>query len=138
MSPGGEAVGRLSDVILDCPDLDEEARFWSAVLGLEVDESSRDRDWVSLAPAEGGLRLSFQLVSDYRPPQWPEQEVPQQLHLDIAVSDLDSAESRLLRLGARRSRYQPGLEGPNASGTFRVYLDPADHPFCLILDQTVD
>jgi hypothetical protein len=46
------------------------------------------------------------------------------MHLDVTVDDLDTAESAVLQLGARKADYQPGT-------SFRVFLDPAGHPFCL-------
>lgn len=51
--------------------------------------------------------------------------MPQQLHLDFAVDDLDEAEARLLKLGAAKPDFQPG------GGQWRVLTDPAGHPFCL-------
>jgi hypothetical protein len=42
------------------------------------------------------------------------------------VDDLDAAEAAVLELGATRHERQPGT-------TFRVFLDPAGHPFCLCL-----
>ena len=70
---------------------------------------------------------SFQPVEDYRAPEWPSQSVPQQMHLDVQVDDLDKAEAAVLELGATKHEHQPGT-------TFRVFLDPAGHPFCLCLD----
>jgi len=64
-------------------------------------------------------------VPDHRPPTWPGSAVPKQMHLDLAVSDLDEAEAEAVRLGATRASDQP------APGRFRVLLDPAGHPFCL-------
>jgi glyoxalase superfamily protein len=61
----------------------------------------------------------------YRPPTWPDSEVAKQIHLDLAVDDLDAAEAEATRLGARRAETQPT---PNK---WRVMLDPAGHPFCL-------
>jgi hypothetical protein len=52
--------------------------------------------------------------------------VPQQLHLDVVVPDLDDGEAEVLRIGATKAEHQPGT-------TFRVFLDPAGHPFCLCL-----
>ena len=66
-------------------------------------------------------------VTDYTPPQWPGQQVPQQMHLDVIVDDLDAAEAAVLELGATKPEHQPGT-------TFRVFLDPAGHPFCLCID----
>lgn len=117
------AVARLQVVALDCPDPDALAAFWSAVLGAPVE--STDADWVQLAPA-GGTALAFQKVADHRPPQWPGAEHPQQIHLDLEVDDLDAGEAAVVALGARKHEVQPGE-------TFRVFLDPAGHPFCLVV-----
>ena len=52
-----------------------------------------------------GLRqLAFQRVTEWVPPRWPDPAYPQQLHLDIRVSDTDQAEQELLALGATRVR----------------------------------
>jgi hypothetical protein len=68
--------------------------------------------------------LMFQQISDYNPPRWPDPAHPQQAHLDLLVDDLDTGEARALELGARRL---------SADGErFRVFTDPAGHPFCLI------
>ena len=90
------------------------------MLGVPI---ARDEpDWVQLA--EGGAPLAFQLAPDHVPPQWPSAEHPQQMHLDLDVTDLDAAEEAVLALGRRKHEHQPGK-------TFRVFLDPAGHPFCL-------
>jgi hypothetical protein len=82
-------------------------------------------DWADIR-AEYGQCISFQQVEDYAPPQWPAQQVPQQMHLDVIVDDLDAAEAAVTELGATRHEHQPGT-------SFRVFLDPAGHPFCLCL-----
>jgi hypothetical protein len=64
-------------------------------------------------------------VEDYVAPTWPAAEVPKQIHLDLAVTDLDAAVAEAERLGARVAPFQP------APDRWRVLLDPADHPFCL-------
>ena len=46
------------------------------------------------------------------------------MHLDIMVRDLDAAETEALKIGATKPEQQPGT-------TFRVFLDPVGHPFCL-------
>jgi hypothetical protein len=48
------------------------------------------------------------------------------MHLDVVVDDLDAAEQAVLGLGATKHSHQPGT-------SFRVFLDPAGHPFCLCL-----
>ena len=112
----------LNSVVLDCPDPKVMAEFYSALTGAAIVD--RDDDWWQLAGTPG---LAFQLATDHRPPTWPVGERPQQLHLDLDVADLDDAEAWVLGLGARKHEHQPGT-------TFRVYLDPAGHPFCLCID----
>jgi hypothetical protein len=46
-------------------------------------------------------------LSRYRRPDWPAQDVPKQLHLDLAVDDLDTAETAAVELGAHRADQQP-------------------------------
>ena len=41
------------------------------------------------------------------------------------VPDLDAAEQAVLAIGATKAEHQPGE-------SFRVFLDPAGHPFCLV------
>jgi hypothetical protein len=119
-------IGRLELLIIDCPDPAALATFYSQVLGTEVYESGTD--WAEIAPGIGARPLiAFQRVDDYTPPNWPSQDVPQQMHLDVIVDDFDVAEPAVLALGATKT----GSETP----TFRVYLDPAGHPFCLINPQ---
>ena len=81
-------------------------------------------DWVALQKPDGGPRVSFQRVDPYTPPQWPGQVVPQQLHLDVTVMHIDRAEAQVLAIGATDAGYR--------EDDFRVYLDPAGHPFCLV------
>ena len=53
-----------------------------------------------LALAQFGAALAFQKVSSgYRPPQWPGQDLPQQLHIDFDVPDLDEGERQVLAIG---------------------------------------
>jgi hypothetical protein len=98
------------------------ARFYAAITGWDVASDSA-ADWSQLMSSRGAT-IAFQRVDDYRPPEWPGCEHPQQLHLDFDVPDLDDGERQVLAFGARKAATQPGW-------TFRVFLDPADHPFCL-------
>jgi len=117
------AIARYPSVVLDCPDPAALAAFYGALLDWKVEASA---DWADIR-AEGGQCFSFQQVDGYTKPRWPEQQVPQQMHIDVMVDDLDNAEAEVLRLGATKHEYQPGT-------TFRVFLDPAGHPFCLCVD----
>lgn len=121
---------RLDLVVLDCPDPAALAAFYARVLDWRV--TSSDEDWVELRGEDGGTGMAFQLAPDHTPPTWPEDGVPQQLHLDLEVDDLEAAEAAILGAGARSTGHpRPGT--PEAErDTFRVYLDPAGHPFCLV------
>ena len=113
----------LGSVVLDCPDTLALARFYADLLGWTVDADA-DADWVTVRGPQPGPTLGFQHDPGYVPPTWPEPQRPQMLHLDLTSADLDADEQRVLELGARP------LPGP-VGGTFRVYADPAGHPFCL-------
>lgn len=117
-------IGRLKTVVIDAADMDVVAQFWSAVLDIPV--VHRSEDWTTLEG--GGVRLAVQLAPDHVPPQWPDPSQPQQLHLDIQVDDPDEAERQVLALGAKR------LVDPPDADNFRVFADPAGHPFCLVFD----
>ena len=125
-------IAQFSLVALDCPDPVALARFYASITGwaLDGDDPEGDaREWVQLR-SSGGATIAFQRVEGHRPPVWPGQDHPQQLHLDFDVPDLDAGEQAVLAAGARKADYQPGT-------TFRVFLDPAGHPFCLVVDPQV-
>ncbi|MBL1090441.1 MULTISPECIES: VOC family protein [Streptomyces] len=118
----------LGVTVLDCPDHAALAEFYAQMLGWRVTRGDED-DWIEVAGPHGRA-LAFQRVeSGYRPPQWPGQDVPQQLHLDfdVARADIDEAERKVVGLGAKLVQHDEGVRD------FRVYLDPAGHPFCLCL-----
>lgn len=118
------AIARFPVTVLDCPDPAVLAAFYGRVLDWQVFVDD-DGGWAHVH-ADYGQSLGFQRVEGYRAPQWPGQDVPQQLHLDLDVDDLDAGEAAVLELGATKAEHQPGE-------TFRVFLDPAGHPFCLCL-----
>ena len=118
------AIARFPVVVLDCPDPKVLAEFYGALLDWKVERT--DDHWWSIR-AEYGDSLGFQKVEGFTPPRWPGQDVPQQMHLDVVVDDLDVAAEAVLELGATKHEHQPGT-------TFRVFLDPAGHPFCLCAD----
>jgi hypothetical protein len=117
------AIARFPAIVIDCPDPGALAAFYGAMLDWKVEVSP---GWADIR-AEYGQCISFQQVEDYTPPRWPAQELPQQMHLDVIVDDLDGAEAAVRNLGATKHEHQPGT-------TFRVFLDPAGHPFCLCVD----
>ena len=122
---------------IDCADPINLANFYSSITGLKVDVTTENTDsnivWVELKDNQGIPKLAFQKVANYKAPTWPEGPIPQQLHLDFAVKDLDETEIELLKIGAVKTEFQPGSPISNDYSTeFRVYLDPEGHPFCII------
>ncbi|MGW4465145.1 VOC family protein [Micromonospora sp. NPDC004704] len=114
----GPTMGLFAPTI-DAPDSSALARFYAELLGMEVTYEGPEGALI----AGDGKSVMFQQVSDYNPPRWPDPTKPQQAHLDILVDDLDAGEARALELGASR------LDG--GGERFRVFADPAGHPFCL-------
>ncbi len=115
---------RLSLVALDCPDPLALAGFYRDLTGWPVGHVSDD--WVEL-DAGDGVTIACQKVEDFSPPVWPGSQHPQQLHLDFDVDDLDEGEAHVLKVGAIKTDEQPKPQ------SWRVFLDPAGHPFCLVL-----
>jgi hypothetical protein len=119
-------IATLRTVALDCPDPRALAEFYRELVGGEI--TNDEGEWVDLRGGED-VKLSFQRSDGYQPPDWPGVERPQQFHIDVTVDDVDEAERQVLALGARRHEVQPGEEW-----NWRVFLDPAGHPFCLCWD----
>ncbi len=112
-------VMRLFAVTIDAPDASSLARFYAELMGMALAYDGPEGALI----AGDGKSVMFQQVAEYTAPAWPDPARPQQAHLDITVDDLDAGEARALELGASR------LDG--GGKTFRVFADPAGHPFCL-------
>ena len=115
-------IGRMHHVVIDCADPAGLAAFYSALLGLPVTYSSAD--FVVVADSNRASGLAFQRAPGHRPPTWPDEAVPQQIHFDVLVDDVSDATRRVLEIGGR------ALPSPDRDG--HVFADPAGHPFCLI------
>ncbi|MEV0963341.1 VOC family protein [Streptomyces sp. NPDC049910] len=116
------AIAALGTVVLDCADPSTLAAFYAEILGAGVERYGDD--WVTLTGYQG-TPLAFQAAPGHTAPAWPSSGSSQQFHLDLTVEDLDAAEARVLALGAKP------LDAEDRSRGFRVYADPAGHPFCL-------
>jgi predicted enzyme related to lactoylglutathione lyase len=116
---------RVGAIVLDAADLERESAFWAGLLGGCVERSEH---WHTVR-VEGEPMIAIQLSPDHVPPVWPD-GVPQQVHLDLEVDDIDLAHQRALQYGARPLRPEAGPD-VGAPGGFQVYADPAGHPFCL-------
>lgn len=117
----------VSGIVLGSPDPRALASFYERLLGYQ--RTQDEPGWVKLVPPGGRPGLSFQEEAEHVPPTWPAGEGDQQqVHLDIAVSDLDEAGSHARAAGAELAAFQP-------QDDVRVWIDPAGHPFCLFLNR---
>jgi hypothetical protein len=109
-------LARFQLVSLDCPDPVSLANFYSQLTGLAVeplgDFAPENVTWIELLH-EGKPTISFQRVQNFVAPTWPEGSVPQQLHIDFTVLDLDEAEQHVMSIGGSKcERKFPGLSRP--------------------------
>lgn len=133
---------RILQTVLDAEDPRAAAEFYRQMFGLEYrpgDEpppagqpDENGQDWLVLRGRDGARALAFQKVDSLPATTWPEDGVPQQMHLDTAVPDvaeLDRQHERALALGARL-RFD---RSDDEHEPLRVYADPAGHLFCMFV-----
>lgn len=116
------------------------AEFYRELLGLHyrdgeeppTDGRPDDADWLVLLDDGGNRVITVQEKRETTPPTWPSEQVPMQMHMDFkvpTVEELERHRERAETLGARllndRSRDE---EEP-----LYVLVDPAGHPFCLLV-----
>ena len=123
-------IAHLAYTALDCDNPIELADFYSKITGWPVeplgDYPPADVTWLELLDDKGFTKMGFQKIENYQKPTWPTGGLPQQAHIDFHAKDLDIAEKALLEIGAVKAEYQPKPH------RFRIYLDPAGHPFCIV------
>ena len=126
-NPTAAAKVTFDCVALDCADPEGVARFYADLLGGTVQgEGDDDGDWFDVL--WDGPRISTQLAPNHESPDWPRGQ--QQVHLDFVVADIAAAHERVLELGGTAlDPVEPPRPSPQRG--FRVYADPAGHPFCL-------
>jgi len=111
-------LGRLSRVTFDAADVPRLRDFYAELTGWPSVPASD----IPALRSPAGPALAFQAAPDHLPPQWPGQERPHQIHLDLDVAALGPAAARAVALGATEL-------GGGAS--WRTLADPAGHPFDL-------
>jgi hypothetical protein len=135
MTDTNTAFARYPAFVIDCREPAALATFYGQMLGWTVKD---DGDWAEIRPDDGSDCIGFQQVADYRAPEWPGQDVPQQMHLDVMVRDLDEGEAAVLKLpGVPR----PG--GPSVLPLRRLTAGPyaasgTRNPICARLHDHAD
>jgi hypothetical protein len=120
----------IRELVLDCEDPWALARFWAGLLGGVPEEWYPG--WVTIEPPPHGQRLSFQAS---RPSGDLPAAGPPRMHFDVWTSDLEAADRQVSAAGGHvvATHISP-RPGPNGEAVpWRVYLDPAGHPFCLVV-----
>ena len=117
---------KLGAIVLDSGNSEELSAFYEKLLGWT--KHRYDEEWIIVSSGGGeGTPLVFQEVKNYERPVWPGVSGKQQqmLHLDFYVDDIEKGVRRALSCGAELSKIQ--LEDG-----WRVLLDQAGHPFCIL------
>jgi predicted enzyme related to lactoylglutathione lyase len=117
-----QAPASLGWITIDCHDAAVQAEFYRDALGWEITFSEGPYSGIS----DGTFTIEFNAVEGYRPPRWPDVGGAKQFHLELLVDDLEQAGAVLVAAGAAQPEFQPGGD------RFRVLIDPAGHPFCII------
>lgn len=126
----------IHNIVLACPGDDYEqylrearslAEFYCGLLGMKI----LREDWFKIGTEPDVFpQLAFgDGPGEYRPPQWPDPQHPQHMHLDIAVREIDAAHRLVIEAGAAVLAEHEH---------YRVFADPAGHPFCLYVDDLAD
>ena len=133
---------RMVGAVLDTTDPRALAEFYRDLLGWAYragheppapgQPDPQGQDWLVLRPPGEGVQLAFQRTDQLPRSTWPDPAVPQQLHLDFAVStedELRAEHDHALRLGARVLLDR--TDDPEEP--LWVFADPAGHPFCIFV-----
>lgn len=119
----------LETVVLECRDMEQLVNFYSGFLDWPV--VYRDPEFIRIQSPDYPTGIAVQYAPDYVPPVWPSEPEKQQMmaHLDFGVprGDLQQATGKALQLGAKIAETQYGGD------EWITLLDPAGHPFCLLI-----
>jgi catechol 2,3-dioxygenase-like lactoylglutathione lyase family enzyme len=132
----------LRAVVLDATNSRAVAEFYRALLGYAYrprDEAPapgepdpQGEDWLVLRDRTGEARLAVQHVDELPASTWPDATIPQQLHLDLTVPNIEELakqRDRARSLGA--TILEDRSDDPEEP--LYVFADPAGHPFCIFV-----
>lgn len=119
---------RLCHFVIDCDDLDQAVRFWSAALDATEEplaESSRSV-YRRLRLPDAEIRILLQLTYDKKMSK-------ERMHLDLESDDVEAEVRRLEALGATRYDHQK-----ERGYDFWVLRDPWGNEFCILQPEFPD
>jgi predicted enzyme related to lactoylglutathione lyase len=89
-----EVPAKIGYLAIDTVDPNNLAPFWCGLLGVQVDTTIGEGEFVILSPTEDGVTLGFQRVPEAKTGK-------NRVHLDLVVDDLDVATAEVEQLGGR-------------------------------------
>ena len=119
MSEQAPAVTGIAALAVDCQDPSGLARWWSRLLGGEVEVDPDGDATLHTLHTPGGLAIDFIRVPEAK-------TVKNRLHLDLRSTDLAEATAQAVALGATRA------DDIYDGGRWQVMRDPEGNEFCLL------
>jgi hypothetical protein len=111
-------AGRFYQLVVDSNDPASLARFWTAVLGLQILYEAPDEVIIGSGPSDYP-GICFVPVAEPK-------TVKNRLHIDINPDDRDGEVQRLLTLGARQ------VDVGQGEVSWVVLADPEGNEFCVL------
>jgi predicted enzyme related to lactoylglutathione lyase len=118
----GEMAAKVGYVAIDTVDPNGVTPFWCGLLGVQVDTTIGEGEFLILSPTEDGLTVGFQRVPEAKTGK-------NRVHLDLVVDDLDAATAEVERLGGRW--LEPGTTRELEGFRWRCMADPEGNEFDL-------
>jgi len=119
---GVEMSAKVGYLAIDTMDPNGLAPFWCGLLGVQVDTTIGDGQFVILSPTEEGLTIGFQRVPEAKAGK-------NRVHLDLVVNDLDASTAEVEALGGRW--LEPGTTRELEGFFWRCMADPEGNEFDL-------
>jgi predicted enzyme related to lactoylglutathione lyase len=113
----GASVGYL---VIDSTDPQALAPFWCSLLDVTVDTTLGQGEFLVLSPTDDGLTVGFQRVADPKSGK-------NRLHLDLVVSDLETATAEIEASGG--TWLEPGNTRELEGFKWRCMADPEGNEF---------
>ena len=112
-------VARMHYVVIDAADPERLAEFWGELLDVTVEARIGQNQYIVMHPqADGMPNLAFQKVDDPKLGK-------NRMHLDLDVTDLESARERIQKLGGSVQSEPQELDGY----VWQTVADPEGNEF---------
>lgn len=121
------AVGEIRSFVVDVNDLGEGERFWTAVLGLEVEFSAWEGQFSRIG-RKGSGSILLQLVPEKKT------DLKNRAHIDLTVENVEQAINEVLGLGGSVIKEPAIFSETDPLLEWAVMADPSGNEFCLIRD----